>query len=332
MTIVIRRPIGVFVGLAATAALLTACGSGPSQVGAALIVGNTSVSDSQIQQELNNLLDTQSAVQQAQKQGALDQVSRHLVTSHVQHELITAAAAKFGLSVPDDQLDQAISKAGGIARTAAAEQVDEADARSVAKDSLLEVELARKYADSLSVKFGYVVASSRDEAVRDAQQLAADPNSLAGMVNAANAKAQAGGQQGAAGSTSATFQLPQYLQAIAQAEQQGQQAVENDSPIFGTPVNTVVAYQPAPSQSPTWIVALIRSRDTSGTAPSGGASAADTADPTTLAQIGVGLLQPEAAAVGVRISPRYGTWDQAAMEVVADQSAGLVLPVHSSQS
>jgi hypothetical protein len=331
VTIVIRRPVGVFVGLAAIAALLTACGSGPSQVGAALIVGNTSVSDSQIHQELTSLLDTQSAVAQAQKQGLLDQVSRHLVTSHVQHELITAAAAKYGLSVPDVQIDQAISRAGGIAKIATAEQVDQTQARSVAKDSLLEVELAQKYADTLSVSFGYVVASTRQEAVQDAQRLAADPNSLTGLVNAANAKAQAGGQQATAGATTATFQLPTYLQAIAQAEQQGQTSSENDSAIFGTPVNSVVAYQPAPSQSPTWIVALIKSRDQSGK-PASGTSAATTADPATLAQIGIGLLQPEASSVGVRISPRYGTWDLASMQVAATQSAGLVLPVHSPKS
>lgn len=337
MTIVIRRPVGVFVGLAA-AALLTACGSGPSQVGTALIVGNTSVSVNQIQQELNDVLNTQVAAQQAQKQGQLAQVSRSIVTTHALHELITRTAAQEGLTVSDPQIDQLISQSGGIAKVAAGLGTDQTNARAVLKDVLLEASLARKYTNTLMVNFGYVVATTRQDAVAKAQQLAANPNSLAAMVNSANAAAQASGQQAGGGQTQATFSVSSYLQGVAQAQQQaaaqGAQApTENDSALFGTPANTVVAFQPNPTQSSAWIIALIKSRGQSGTAPKSGASPANTADLTTLEQIGVSLLQPEATTLGIRVSPRYGVWNQVSMQVVAstDQSAGVEIPVRTTQ-
>ena len=333
MTIVIRRPVGVLVGLVATAALVTACGSGPSQVGTALIVGNTSVSVDQVQQELDDVLNTQPAAQQAQAQGQLAQTSRSIVTTHVLHELVAHAAAREGLSVSEPQIDQLISQSGGIGKVAQSLGTAQSDTRDVVKDVLLEAALARKYADSLTVKFGYVVAMSRQDAITKAQQLAANPNSLPAMISAANAAVAASGQQGSAGGTNTTFSISTYLQSVAQAEQQnGQAPTENDGPIFGTPVNTVVAFQPDPSQGSAWIVALITSRDESGPAPAG-ASPASTADLSTLEQIGVSLLQPDATALGIRISPRYGVWNQPAMEVVAanDQNAGVEIPVRSTQ-
>jgi hypothetical protein len=333
VTIVIRRPVGVFVGLAVTAALVTACGSGPSQVGTALIVGNTSVSVNQVQQELNDLLSSQSAAKQAQAQGQLAQTSRSIVTAHVLHQLVGHAAAREGLTVSDPQIDQLVTQSGGIDKVAQTLGTAPADTRDVVKDVLLEAALARKYADRLTVKFGYVVATSRQDALTKAQQLAADPNSLQGLINQANSALAASGQQGSAGGTDTSFSISSYLQSVAQAEQQnGQAPTENDGPIFGTPANTVVAFQPDPSQGSAWIVALIKSRSQSGTAPAGG-SATSAADLSTLDQIGVSLLQPDATELGVRISPRYGEWNQVSMQVVAagDQNVGVEFPVRQPQ-
>lgn len=329
MTIVIRRPVGVFVGLAVTAALVTACGSGPSQVGTALIVGNTSVSDSQVQQELNDILNSQPAAQQAQAQGQLAQTSRSIVTTHVLHTLVARAAVREGLTVSDPQIDQLISQSGGIGKVAQSLGTAQSDTRDVVKDVLLEAALARKYADKLSVRFGYVVAMSRQDALTKSQQLAANPNALPAMINAANAAVAASGQQGSAGGTDTTFSMATYLQSVAQAAQQsGQAPTENDGPIFGTPVNTVVAFQPNPSQGSAWIVALIKSRDVAGTG-----AASNSTDLATLEQIGINLLQPDASALGVRISPRYGEWNQPSMQVLAagDQNAGVEIPVRTTQ-
>ncbi len=333
MTIVIRRPVGVFVGLVATAALVTACGSGPNQVGTALIVGNTSVSVDQVQHELDDILSTQSAARQAQAQGQLAQTSRSIVTSHVLHALVVHAAAREGVTASDPQIDQLISQSGGVAKVAQTLGTPQADTRDVVKDVLLEAALARKYADKLTVKFGYVVAMNRQEAVAKAQQLAADPAALPGMIGAANAALASSGQQGSAGGTDTSFSIATYLQSIAQAEQQnGQAPSENDGPIFGSPANSVVAFQPDAGQGSPWIVALIKSRDTSGSVPTPGASASG-ADLSTLEQIGVNLMQPDATELGVRISPRYGEWNQASMQVVAasDQNAAVEYAVHPTR-
>lgn len=337
MTIVIRRPVGVLVGLAAAAAMLTACGSGPSQVGSALIVGDTSVSVSQVQQELNQLLATQPAVKQAQQQGKLDQTARSIVTTHVRHDLVARVAAQSRLSVTDQQVDQVINQAGGAAKLAPALGTTPNNVRATVKDLLLEVEYARKYADSLSVTAGYVEATTRADAVAKAQQIAADPNSLPAVVAAANKNA-AQGQAAGAVSTQFTVQgfLVQVQQAQQQAQQQGQQAPPvNEGPLFGTPVNSVVIFQIAPQEEPTWVVALIKSRDTnSKSALPTGVSAADQSDLGTLQQIGLSLMQAESARAGVRISPRYGVWDPVDMQVTPsdDQSLGQVFPVKHALS
>jgi hypothetical protein len=336
VTIVIRRSAAAVVTLAAAALLLSACGSGPSQVDSALIVGNTSVSVDQVQQELNNVLATQTAAQQAQQQGKLADATRALVTGHVLHALVTQAATRYGLTVTDQQVDQLITQAGGASKIASALFVDSANVRDSVRDVLLEASLARKYADTLAVNFGYVVTATRAEAVTDAQKLAANPASLAGLVSAANAAGQAnGGQTG--GEATAQFSISSYLQGLAQAQQQAQQQgspapTENLSPVLGTPADTVIAFQPDPQNDPRWYVVYIKSRTMGAGAATNGSSSADTSDVGTLQTIGVNMLQSEASTLGVRISPRYGVWNQVDMTVAAsdDQTAGVELPVKTA--
>ncbi|HKN98132.1 MAG TPA: hypothetical protein VJX10_13510 [Pseudonocardiaceae bacterium] len=336
MTMVIRRPLGVFVGLAATAALLAGCGSGPSQVGSALIVGNTSVSDSQVQGELRDMLASQASAQQALKQGKLDQTSRAIVTTHVLHVLVGRAAAENHLSVTDQQVDQVIGQQGGAAKLAEALATTRAGVHDAVKDLLLEASLTRKFANTLTVTFGFIESPTRQEAIAKARQLAANPGALPQLVQEANKAAQAaGGQSG--GATNATFAIASYLAGVQQSQQaaaaQGQSApVENDGPVFGTPANTVVAFQPSPQTNPTWVVALIKSHNPNGKpqVPAGTPNPADTSDLATLQQIGIALMQPDVAKVGgVRISPRYGVWDQVGMQVSpsANQTVGVEFPV-----
>lgn len=336
MTMVIRRPFGVFVGLAAAAALLTACGSGPSQVGAALIVGDHSVSVNQVQQELRQLLATQPAVRQAQQQGALDQVSRSIVTTHALHDLVTRAAAKDGLRVTDQQVDQVISQSGGAARLAPQLETSAANLHGEVKDVLLEKALAEKLAGKLTVTFAYVVEPNRQAAVDVAHQVAADPTVMNRLVAQQNAQARAQNQQPPA-STNTPFDVASYLQIAQQisqsAQQQGQPAPTlHYDLMLGARPNTVVAFPPAPTLGSTWFVTLIKTRDPNGspTAIPGG-SLDSVADISTLGQVGVSLLRSEVADVNVRVSPRYGVWDSVGMAVVpnANQTIGLELPVRT---
>jgi hypothetical protein len=329
VTIVIRRRIGVFAGLAAAAALLTACSSGPSQVGNALIVGNNSVSVSQVQQELNALLASQPAVKQAQKQGQLALYSRNIVTTNARHDLVGKVAAANQVTVTDEEVDQLISGSGGAAKLAPALATTPANLHGVVKDLLLEVGLARKNADGLTVQAAVLDEKNRATAVTTAQKLANDPTSLPALVKAANAAA--GGQQAAIADQ--TFSVSQYLQSVQsqqqQAQSQGQQAPpENEGPLFGTPANTVVIFQIS-TQAPDWFVALIKARHPNGNAtrPTTG-SVADASDLMTLQQLGVSLMQPDASRAGVRVSPRYGVWDPVGVQVLGSQNqAGQLFPV-----
>ncbi len=329
MTIVIRRQIGILAGLAAAAALLTACSSGPSQVGSALIVGDNSVSVNQVQQELNALLASQPAVQQAQKQGQLGLYSRNIVTTNARHDLVGKVAAANQVSVTDEEVEQLIAGSGGAAKLAPALATTPANLHGVVKDLLLEVGLARKNADGLTVQAAVLDEKNRATAVTTAQQLAANPASLPALVKAADAAA--GGQQAAIADQ--TFSVAGYLQSVQQAQQtaqqQGQQApVQNEGPLFGTPVNTVVIFQIS-TQAPDWFVALIKARHPNGNAtkPVTG-SVADNSDLMTLQQLGVSLMQPDASQAGVRVSPRYGVWDPVGVQVAANQNqAGQLFPV-----
>lgn len=333
MTTVIRRPLAATALLAAAALLVSACSTGPSQVGAALIVGDTVVSVNQLQHELSDVLATQTAAQQAQQQGKLDAASRTLVTGHVLHLLVDRAQTQYGLSVSDQQVDQLITQVGGTDKAASALFTDSANVRDTVRDVLLEVALARKFADTMNVTIGYVVVPDRATAVADAQKLAASPGAINGLVAAANAAGAASGQGG--GSASMPFSVSTYLKGVAQAQQQAQSQgspapTQNLAPVFGAPAGSVVAFQPDPANTPSWIVALIRSRDTGSGAPAAaGTSAADVADLGTLQTVGVNLLQPIANDLGVRVSPRYGQWNSATMSVLAsnDQTAGVELPV-----
>jgi hypothetical protein len=338
VTIVIRRSVGMLVGLSAAAVLLSACGSGPSQVGSALIVGSTSVSVDQVQQELDNVL-SQPAVQTAQKQGKLDEVSRSIVTRHALHQLVLRAEGQYHITATDQQVDALITQIGGQSKAATELSVDPAQVRDSVKDVLVEAALARKYADTLAVNFGYITASTRADAVTYADKIAANPGSLDTIVNTANAAAQASGSQTGAGETAAQLTVTQFLASVQQGQQQAAQSgqsapVENDGPVFGSPANTVVVFQPDAQTNPIWVVALIKSRTTATATAPAGASAADSSDIGTLSTLGQSLLQSEAASAGITVSPRYGVWDLADMRVIAanDQTAGLELPVHRVQS
>jgi hypothetical protein len=335
VTLVIRRPVGVFVGLTAAAVLLTACSSGPSKVGSAVIVGDTSVSVDQVQQELDGLVASEPTVAQAQQQGKLDQIMSIVVTNHVRHALIAHVAAQDHLTVPDSEVDQQISAAGGAGKLTGQLFVGQPDVRSAVKDLLLETALARKTADSLTVRFGYLEVATRAEAIKDAQVIAANPSALSTLANAANAAVQAQGGQSAVAAPDTTLSGTQYLQVVAQnqqaAQQQGVTYNLNLSPVFGAPANSVVVFEfdPDPSQAPMWFAALVKSHTVSG-APSGTAGA-QSQDLSTLRALGDSLLGPVAKQIGVQISPRYGTWDPVDGQVVPvnSQISGEDFPVHA---
>jgi hypothetical protein len=212
-----------------------------------------------------------------------------------------------------------ITQAGGTNKAAAALSTDPANVRETVRDLLLEKALALKNAGSLSVTFDYVVAADRQEAQKDAAQIAANPGAIAQLINAATLQQQASGGQNGGGAQNQKLSLAEVFA----------QPGANVGPLFGAPANSVVTFQPSAQQSPQWIVALVRARNTDGNSP------VDTSqvDLATASGIGVSLLQPEATRLGVRISPRYGIWDAVGVQVVSgdDQTAGVEIPVSAAK-
>lgn len=313
----------IIVVLAAAALALAGCASGPSQVDAAAIVGNTVISVSTVQQELITILNGQAQARTDQQQGTLDTVSRTIVGARVIHQVVLAAQQQNGITVDPQQVQQLIAANGGADALAKQLVYDPAAVADLAHDDIAEQALARAYADRLSVTFDYVAENSRANAVTAANQLASDPGSMASLIAQAT-------RAGGSGRLGAVYPLSRFLQDVATAQAQ-QSGVANLSPLYGADPNTVVVFQPSPSQGGGWMVALVHQR-TVGPAPAAGAvSAAASSDPQTLAAVGLALLQPAASQLGVRVSPRYGVWDSVGMQVVAssDQALGVAIPVRT---
>jgi len=95
------------------------------------------------------------------------------------------------------------------------------------------------------------------------------------------------------------------------------------SPAFGVAPGNVVAFQLADNQP--WLITVIRNR-TEGVEPSGQAPRPDQIDPAVLEAVGLRQLARVAQDRGVRISPRYGMWDQVNLKAVPtkDEMGGFV--------
>lgn len=290
------------------ASLFTACGSGPSQVGAAAIVGDTVVPLDSVQQQIDAVLAREPAARQAKQQRKLDVVSRQILTLRVQHELIRQVADRRGLHVDEQQVAARLSQAGGAERAAKGTVLDAAGLTSRTRDESLLAALARQQLPHLAVTFDYVIANDPNDARELARKLAAQPDRADTIIRQAVAQ----GSTGQAG------------RRIAGAADTQDAAA---TPLFGIPAGTVAAF-PLSQASSRWLVALVRQRDTDASVPQAQAAAVARLDPRLLTQIGVRLLGPYSAKAGIRINPRYGVWDPLGMQVVPStgEAIGLRLP------
>jgi hypothetical protein len=321
VTIAIRRTTGgsaaptrtraVRLSLAAAAAglVLAGCASGPAQAGSAAIVGNTAIPLSTVQQELDAAVSSQAAVKQAQAQGQLDQVSREILTEQVMHKVTAAAAGQYRLAVTDAQLDKYISASGGIDKLTSPD-LSAADRRSTARDQLIEAEYATGFVDSLAVNFDYFQAQTQADALSEAKQVAATPGMFQTIASSV-------ASQGGDANMGLSVKLSQYV-----ANPQSSDL----APLFGAKPNTVIVFSPNLGQAqsqPVWYVMRINSR-TGATRTATPSAAAGTASTPVLATVGASLLRPVADSLDVRISPRYGVWDSASLEVAPAAQEGSV--------
>jgi hypothetical protein len=293
-----RQVVRVVVAAAVAGVVATGCG-GPSQVGAAVIVGDRSTSLDAVQSRLSAALDKQQRIAAPEQPGGPAGIAREIVTQQVLHDLLTAEADEQGIVVTDQQVESELADRGGLAAVAETTLYDEATLREYFRDSLVAAQLARGVVGGLSVTFDLVGADSRTDAEEKAATLAA------GGPAAERLLADPG-----------TARSGQTVQAVTEP-------AAASSVLFTTPVGGVVAFRPDP-ESANWVVFRVTDRRTdvqSDPAALNGLGVQDLAD------IGRRLMQPVADEVGVRVNPRYGVWDPIQLRVVAEEDlAGEILP------
>jgi hypothetical protein len=321
----IRRPALLVAALALAGSALTACGTGPSQVNSALIIGDRVVTVDSVQDRLDTALRNEPATKELAKNRKLDLVSRAIVTQLVRQELLNEAARREGINVSEQDIADFI---------AGAAQSEEPLQRSVdaafspqerARTRLLAIALGRKYVDKLQITFDGVqlgAADGRRKAEEIAKKVAAQPD-----------------QAKAAFSSVATEPGQQIENERLSAVRGFSLAAENQilvTPMFGVPANTVVAFPLAGGQEGggTWLVVLVKERTTSGTPSQQEAATVSQVAPQWNELIGFQMISSLSDELGIRISPRYGVWDKTDASLAASEAEtkGIVLPAASKKS
>ena len=287
-----RRSFGLIL-TAVTALLLASCGSAPSQVQSAAIIGDHVIRLDDVQAEIKWLLDHAPQAQQAQQQGRIDQVSSEIVRSRVVHELLAVAEERENLSVDETQVNELIEASGGLDEAARNIAVEPSRVRDVARDQLLLEQLGQHYQNRLSVHFVGAMVTQSDvqatdsEVARDlGRRIAADPANAEAILRDSGHRV--------------------VDQTVTLADALVQDPELAISAVFGAEEGSVVVIQPS-QQQVGWLVALIKDRTVRPEADD--QAEAQPIDPRLLYWAGLRQLQPIADELGVQINPRYGVWD-----------------------
>ncbi|MER6993021.1 SurA N-terminal domain-containing protein [Saccharopolyspora hirsuta] len=298
--------------IAAAGLLLAGCGSGPSQVGAAAIVGDTRIPVADVQSWFTELFERQPDIKsQAKEQGALDDVGRQLASQLVRQELVEQAAREERLTVTDQQVAERIGQLGGPEAATEGMIYGPREAGEMVRTQLLTAELGRKYIDRLVITFDLTQASTRREAEEKARRMARGPQESAALV----AEDAAAGLLAGADQRARPVDTPELA---------------TTTPLFGAEPGTVMAFERTPN-SGQWLVVRIKDRQVDPAAP---AQLANGADDQVLQQFGTYLLGATADRAGVQLSPRYGVWDPVGLAAVPSEgeTTGFRFPEHAPQS
>jgi len=299
----VYRQVGRALAVVATVGVvLSGCGTGPSQVGSAVIVGTTAVPLEQVQSRLDVALGKTDAVAQLRSSGiGAPDIARDVVTGAVLHDLLTRTAAADGITVTEADVDAALAASGGADAALSQSLYDLSAIRERTRDRLIAVRHAQRTVPGLTVTADLIAAESRDDAAAKARVLAAGGPEADALFtdNPQNSR------------RSMSYQAVDSPEAASTV-------------LFGLPVGRTAYFQPSPQQGG-WIVLRVTDRKTD---PNADANAAASLGEADLAAIGQRLLQPLAEEVGVRVNPRFGVWDPVSMRVVAaDQQGGAILPL-----
>ena len=290
--------------VAVVGALLSGCGTGPSQVGAAVIVGDRAVPESEVQARLDEALARTAIRDELAAQGVQTaDIARDIVTQAVLHELTTRAASAEGIVVTPPEIEAELEELGGLQAVEEQSLFPAEVVRERLGDQLVAERLAAEQVNGLAVTVDILGVDSQREA-EDAVQVLAEGGPAADKLFADNPETSRRGFE--------------YRASV-----NPDVAV---SAVFGTPVGGSGYFQPVPGQDD-WVVYRVLSRRTDAPAVAPELDVVPQIGDSGLAEIGIRLLQPYADQAGVRVNPRYGVWDPVTMRVLdEDDVAGAVLP------
>jgi len=299
----VYRQVGrALAAVATVGVVVSGCGSEPSQVGSAAIVGSTAVPLDQVQSRLDVALGKTDAVAQLSASGiGAPDIARDVVTGAVLHDLLARTAAAEGITVTEADVDAALQESGGADAALSQSLYDLSAVRERTRDRIIAVRHAERLAPALTVTADLIATDSRDDAAAKARVLAAGGPEADALFD--------GNEQNSRRSLAyKAVDSPEAASTV----------------LFGLPVGRTAYFQPNPQQD-NWIVLRVTDRQED---PNADPNAASTLGEADLAAIGQRLLQPLADEVGVRVNPRYGVWDPVSMRVVAaDQQSGAILPL-----
>ena len=158
---------------AAVAAVVSGCGSGPSQIGSAVIIGSTAVPQEQVQSRLDVALGKTDAVAQLARNGVgAPEIARDVVTRTVLHDLLTRTAATDGIAVSEADVDAALEQGGGADAALDQSLYDLSALRERVRDRIIAARHAERVLPGLSVTADLITAESRDDAAQKARVVA----------------------------------------------------------------------------------------------------------------------------------------------------------------
>lgn len=315
-----RRFAGLGALFAAAALALTGC---QPSTGTAAYVGNERITEEQLQAAVNDGL-AQPGVQdtiRTQYQGDLSEYRRTVLFRAVQHRLVSLAAQQTGVRTNDTEVSQLISLEGGFDRLRTNGGLSAAAATQQARDQLLTTELgytrggvprptdaqlqaayqAQKL-DNSTAQLGLLQLPDPATLRRVLAHLRTDPASFAAL-----ASAYPSGSQPAATPYKVSELKPALRQEIISA------APDTFVSYVGTDTGTMTQYLvikvyrvDSPSLAD---LRLSLSQESLATAYSAGQ----------------GYLAKLAQQVGVRVNPRYGTWNAKELQIDAATNPVLTL-------
>ncbi|GAA0592297.1 hypothetical protein GCM10010174_04210 [Kutzneria viridogrisea] len=280
----------MLVACAAVGALLAGCGAGPSQLGAAAIIGDHVVGIDQVQQQISAELANVPQARQLQQQGKFDQVARTIVSYAIFHELATQLATEQGIHV-DQQLVDRITEQSLAAQSSGAQDGSVAPERGLLRQSVWDNQvfsaIGGKLAPRLSITVDTAVVSDKSVAVAKAKEIADNPQRADEIIKSLGANSKTN-------LVNKTLQLDTASQLAS---------------LFVVPQGSVVAYQ-FDNSGASWLVGYVKKRDTSASPVD-----MDSVDPQLIPAIGKGAAAVTAVQRGLKVNPRYGVWDPLALSL-----------------